>query len=84
MKNLFITIAMVMFFGSAIAQETPKQTKSTQDTVKEHLAKKRSAAEAKKANKEQKANEAKMTSDLTHPATKDTISTLNTKRKTKK
>ncbi|TDO83078.1 hypothetical protein EV143_102342 [Flavobacterium chryseum] len=86
MKNLFLTIAMVMFVGSAMAQETPKQTTTTQDTVKEHLAKKRDAA-AKKADtvKKQKSNSTKMVSDPTsHPMTIDTITNSNTKRKTKK
>jgi hypothetical protein len=87
MKNLFLTLAMTMFFGSVIAQETPKQTKSTQDTVQEHLAKKKSAAEAKKANKlkGQELNTTKKVLDSTaHPMTIDTITNPNTKRKTKK
>lgn len=81
MKNLFLTIAMVMFVGSAIAQETPKQTKSTQDTVQEHLAKKKAAA-AKKANeKEQKLAAA---DKAAHTMTLDTVGYYKTKKKTKK
>jgi len=38
MKNLFLTAAMLVFLGSAIAQETPEKTKKqsarTSDTIK--------------------------------------------------
>jgi hypothetical protein len=74
MKNLILTCAMMIFFGSAaMAQDTPqktKQSKSTSDTIVQKKSKKNTTTYKTDTIKKQHKNKSKSTSPSTR---KDTI-----------
>jgi hypothetical protein len=86
MKNLFLSCALLLFFGTAIAQQKPQKTNTTKivsdptanpvriDTVKNSGASKKSTVQKAGSGKKQQSNTTKIVSDPTaNPVNIDTV-----------
>lgn len=86
MKNLFLTGAMFMVFGSAvaIAQETPRKTNKMKSTTSDTISKKRSTRESNRSSstyqsdtlqkqRTDRTNRSTTTNPTTSPTRRDSI-----------